>query len=260
MSTPTRSAVPVSCADALALLLQHHPEDQALELVQTRVQNKPLALHPTATTTTTTTAAGDGRAGGDARDRRRQERQAKQARPRRKPRPLTAREKRALNVHALPARSQLAYATFVPLHTLWLSYANSLVALGGGAAAMAGRLASGDLHGAVVEVVRSRAVDRVGIRGIVVKETRATLVVVTQADEAKSSSFLPLPRPSPLFSGLVRFGAGLMWSGGIQLYRRNTPFSGSLCPPPPPPQPSRTGTTAAADSGVKWCLSCRAAT
>ena len=59
---------------------------------------------------------------------------------------------------------------------------------------MAGRLASGDLHGAVVEVVRSRAVDRVGIRGIVVKETRATLVVVTQADEAKS-----LLLPFPLF-------------------------------------------------------------
>ena len=205
MSMPTRSAVPASCADALALLLQHHPEDQALELVQTRVQNKPLALHPTATTTTTTTttttstststststpttttAAKDGRADGDARDRRRQQRQAKQACPRRKPRPLTAREKRTLNVHALPAKPLLAYATFVPLHTLWLSYARSLAALGGGAVAMAGRLASGDLHGAVVEVVRSRAVDRVGIRGIVVKETRATLVVVTQTDEAKS--------------------------------------------------------------------------
>jgi len=58
---------------------------------------------------------------------------------------------------------------------------------------MAGRLASGDLHGALVEVVRSRAVDRVGIRGIVIKETRGVLVVVTQKGEGKSEYIPPPP-------------------------------------------------------------------
>lgn len=43
-----------------------------------------------------------------------------------------------------------------------------------------------DLHGALVEVVRSRAVDRVGLKGIVVKETRAVLVLVTEKGEGKT--------------------------------------------------------------------------
>jgi len=63
---------------------------------------------------------------------------------------------------------------------------------------MAGRLASGDLHGALVEVVRSRAVDRVGIRGIVIKETRGVLVVVTQKGEGKSE-YIP-PPSGPIFA------------------------------------------------------------
>ena len=44
--------------------------------------------------------------------------------------------------------------------------------------AMAQRLANADLHGALVEVVRCRCVDRVGIEGIVVKESRGTVEVV----------------------------------------------------------------------------------
>jgi ribonuclease P protein subunit POP4 len=54
-------------------------------------------------------------------------------------------------------------------------------------------LVSADFHGAEVEVVRSRCAGRVGVRGIVVRDTKFTFVVVTEGDEVKSeflSSFL----------------------------------------------------------------------
>ncbi|KAF8534029.1 Rof/RNase P-like protein [Trichophaea hybrida] len=170
MTTPD---IPASSVDTYSLLLQHNPPALASEILTSKVLNKPLPLHPTTTTTT---------AKPDARAQRRSLRAARSTRPR-KPAPLTAKEKRQLKVYVIPRK--LSYATFIPLHNLWLSYAQTLATMGGGAPAMAGRLASGDLHGALVEVVRSRAVDRVGICGIVIKETRGVLEVVTEKDESK---------------------------------------------------------------------------
>lgn len=46
-------------------------------------------------------------------------------------------------------------------------------------------LASADFHGAEVEVVRSRCVSRVGVRGIVVRDTKFTFEVVTRGDVVK---------------------------------------------------------------------------
>lgn len=48
------------------------------------------------------------------------------------------------------------------------------------------KLVSADFHGAEVEVVRSAAAGRVGIKGIVVRDTKFTFVVVTEKDEVKS--------------------------------------------------------------------------
>lgn len=46
-------------------------------------------------------------------------------------------------------------------------------------------LVSADYHGALVEVVRSRCVSRVGLRGIVVKDTKFTFEVITEKNEVK---------------------------------------------------------------------------
>lgn len=51
-------------------------------------------------------------------------------------------------------------------------------------------LASLDYHGAEVEVVRCGCVGRVGTRGIVVRDTKFTFVVVTRKDEMRSKSTL----------------------------------------------------------------------
>lgn len=48
------------------------------------------------------------------------------------------------------------------------------------------KLVSADYHGAEVEVVRSRCPGRVGVKGIVVRDTKFTFVVVTEKDEMKS--------------------------------------------------------------------------
>lgn len=47
-------------------------------------------------------------------------------------------------------------------------------------------LVSADFHGAEVEVVRSRCVSRVGLRGIVVRDTKFTFEIITKANELKS--------------------------------------------------------------------------
>lgn len=48
------------------------------------------------------------------------------------------------------------------------------------------KLVSADYHGAEVEVVRSGCASRVGVKGIVVRDTQFTFVVVTAEDRVKS--------------------------------------------------------------------------
>lgn len=50
------------------------------------------------------------------------------------------------------------------------------------------KLTSADYHGAEVEVVRSRCSSRVGVKGIVVRDTKFVFDVVTEKDEFKSES------------------------------------------------------------------------
>ncbi|KAA8904665.1 Rof/RNase P-like protein [Sphaerosporella brunnea] len=169
--------IPPASADAHALLLQHHPPALASTLLHEKIHNKPLALHPSHPA-----PAPNAR---DSRQRNRHTSSSSSTTTTSRPKPLTALEKRSLRVHA-PRLSSLRYGTFLPLKALWVEYAQSLVAMGGGADAMAQRLAAGDLHGAEVEVVRCRCVDRVGIVGVVVKETKGVLVVVCEKGGGKT--------------------------------------------------------------------------
>jgi ribonuclease P protein subunit POP4 len=54
------------------------------------------------------------------------------------------------------------------------------------------KLVSADYHGAELEVVRSQCASRVGVKGIVVRDTKFTFVVVTEKDEVKSELNGPL--------------------------------------------------------------------
>lgn len=54
------------------------------------------------------------------------------------------------------------------------------------------KLVSADYHGAEVEVVRSRCAGRVGVKGIVIRDTKFTFVIVTEKDVVKSEFRVPL--------------------------------------------------------------------
>lgn len=56
-----------------------------------------------------------------------------------------------------------------------------------GQAQIGAKLASADYHGAVLEVVRSRCVSRVGVKGVCVKETRGMFYLVGVEGGVKGS-------------------------------------------------------------------------
>ncbi|KAI5804993.1 Rof/RNase P-like protein [Geopyxis carbonaria] len=161
--------IPAALKPLHDLISAHYPAASVPSIISNKLSKQPFPLLPTSTSAVTPLL--------NARDKRRAAAATKKTTKHKRPQPLTARERRALQVHKIPA-IDATYDKFRVLHELWLSYARELVSLGGGASAMAGRVAAGDLHGAEVEVVRCRCVDRVGIRGIVVKETKCVLEIV----------------------------------------------------------------------------------
>jgi ribonuclease P protein subunit POP4 len=120
-------------------------------------------------------------------------------------------------VYRLP-KEECKYEIFQGLNRMWVQYMLEILDLGPGgggwrvqqqqqqkqekgekqqenqqknrtlvsALAHGSKLVSADFHGAEVEVVRSRCSGRVGLKGIVVRDTKFTFVIVTPKDEVKS--------------------------------------------------------------------------
>jgi len=171
---------------ALELLSRAHSPETAVSLFQEKVVNKPLLLRPT------TNEDGPN----NARAARQQKRAGKEAarRKSKKPKPLSAKQKRALSIYDVSKQEQ-KYAIYEPLHRMWLGYIKEILGLDTGASRVysgyvipksAGPiLTSADYHGALLEVVRCRSVSRVGLSGIVVKDTKFTFEVITVRNELK---------------------------------------------------------------------------
>ena len=135
-----------------------------------------------------------------------------------KPRPLSAVQKRKLGFNDIP-RSQQKYNIYESLHDLWLGYMREILGLPsstdkGAQSVGTGRvyvtpssagqmLASADMHGAKLRVVRSRCVSRVGVEGIVVRDTRGTFEVVTRGDTVKS-----VPKEQTVFAFEISLRTG----------------------------------------------------
>ncbi|KAI7346752.1 RNase P/MRP, p29 subunit [Hortaea werneckii] len=167
---------------AEALLKRAHSPDQANTIFRERVKQRPLLLRPTSPDPDL-----------DARSKRQSLRHQK-TKPQRsstKPKPLSAKQKRRLSLYDITA-SQRRYAIYAPLHRMWCAYIREILGLGCEGkrtfvdANSAGPiLVSADYHGALLEVTRSRCLSRVGVKGIVVKDTKFTFEVVTTRDEVK---------------------------------------------------------------------------
>ena len=172
---------------AHSLLLSAYPPDVASTIFTQKVLQKPLFLRPTSPDPKSQ----------DRRAQRRLERLRKKEKEsrRRKPKPLSAREKRISGIYDIPKSAQ-NYEIYAPLHTMWLGYMWEILAIseqGTGAyvtAQSAGsKLASADYHGAKILVVRSRCTSLVGLAGIVVRDTKFTFQIITQKNELKSKYF-----------------------------------------------------------------------
>lgn len=161
-----------------ALLARAHSPTSAERIFNDKIQHRTVHLRPTSPPPQVT-----------AREARRRERERK-ARDRKKalkPKPLSAKQRRKLGLYDLPREGQ-KYATFVPLHQLWLGYVHEILGTGiyTGGQDVGAKLSAADFHGAEVEVVRSGCVGRVGIKGIVVKDTRFVFEIITPKNILKT--------------------------------------------------------------------------
>ncbi|KAL2399160.1 hypothetical protein ABEF95_001481 [Exophiala dermatitidis] len=219
---------------AHALLSRAHPPDTAARIFTDKIKNKPLFL---ATTSTSASAAPEDKR---ALRRHIRLRKKEYYLRKRRPRPLGAKEKRDLGVYKLD-REAVQYETYKGLNRLWNAYMLEVLGLikpqpqpqqgdprqqqwpqpqqqqqqqkrqQSAASAVPKKqinpnshgslLASADFHGAEVEVVRCADPGRIGTRGIVVRDTKFTFVVVTLANRVRT-----LPKRNTVFRYEVRLG------------------------------------------------------
>lgn len=183
-------------AAAAALLSRAHSPTTAQTIFKDKIKQRPLLLRPSSPDPQS-----------DARAKRRTARQIKESRIKvcNKPKPLSAKQKRALCIYEVP-EAQRKYAIYVPLHDMWCAYMRDILGLQASDAdqqngsahhkayvtpvAAGPALISADYHGALVEVVRSRCSSRVGLKGIVIKDTKFTFDIITERNELKSMSRL----------------------------------------------------------------------
>jgi len=166
---------------AESLLKRAHSPDAASIIFRDKVKLRPLLLRPTSPDPKR-----------DARSKRQYERfqKAKAQRKSNKPKPLSAKQKRALCIYEIP-KEQRKYAIYEPLHRMWCGYMREILGLSDGkktyidANSAGPMLVSADYHGALLEVTRSRCISRVELRGIVVKDTKFTYEMVTEENERK---------------------------------------------------------------------------
>lgn len=167
---------------AQALLERAFSPDSAANHYTERAVKRPLILRATSATPS-------------ARAVRRQalneRKNSLKERSRKKPRPLSAAQKRKLCLNEIP-KDQQKYAIYEPLHTLWVGYMQDVLGLKDTQRAIyvtpgtcGQMLATADMHGAPVKVVRSRCVSRVGLEGIVVRDTRFTFEIITPKNVVK---------------------------------------------------------------------------
>ena len=187
------------------LLNRSRSPTSASRIFTDKIQSKPLLLQPTVNT--------DKRAlRRRIRERKKQYHLRKQARKGNKP--LSAKEKRQLGIYRLKkeeVKGEGAWEVYNGLNELWngymlevLGYMKNGTMVEGwerkevGVQAQGSLLASADMHGAKLEVVRSRDVGRVGVTGIVVRETKYAFVIV-----GEHQRWWTVPKQGSVFSVTV---------------------------------------------------------
>jgi len=185
-NTRTRLTVKMAESKGLpfgqALLERAFSPDTAASHYTERLLKRPLTIRPTSPTPSA-------RAIRRRTLNERKEKTRKQSKQ--KPRPLSAAQKRKLCLNEIP-KEQQKYSIYEPLHNLWLGYMREILCVNDAQrpvyltpASSGQMLASADMHGALLRIVRSRCVSRVGLEGIVVRDTRFTFEIITKNNLVK---------------------------------------------------------------------------
>ncbi|KAF1990763.1 ribonuclease P complex subunit Pop4 [Aulographum hederae CBS 113979] len=173
---------PSTHSASLALLNRAHSPTTASEIHKAKIANKPLLLRPSSPPPA------------NAREQRRREREKKAEKERKKrgkPRPLSAKQKRETGVHDF-RKEELKWNTMLGLNKMWGGYIRGVLGLEGDNAKQVitpqdggTLLASAEFVGARFTVVRCNCVSRVGVEGIVIRDTKGSFVVVTEKQGVK---------------------------------------------------------------------------
>ncbi|KAK8043050.1 rRNA and tRNA processing protein [Apiospora phragmitis] len=158
------------------LLARAHSPDSAARIYSDKIQHRPLYLHPNSPPPTANARA----ARRKARDEKNRKRKSQ------KPKALSASQRRKLGLYDIPKEGR-RYAVFEPLKQLWVGYMREVLGshLYTGGPACAAKLCAAEYHGAEVEVTRSGCPSRVGLKGIVVKDSRFAFEIITPKNELK---------------------------------------------------------------------------
>ncbi|KAK8060760.1 hypothetical protein PG996_010690 [Apiospora saccharicola] len=158
------------------LLARAHSPDSAARIYSDKIQHRPLYLRPNSPPP----AANARAARRKARDDKNRKRKSQ------KPKPLSASQRRKLGLYDVPKKGQ-KYAVFEPLKQLWIGYMREVLGshLYTGGPACAAKLCAAEYHGAEVEVTRSGCPSRVGIKGIVIKDSKFSFEIITPKNELK---------------------------------------------------------------------------
>ncbi|KAK2594592.1 RNase P/RNase MRP complex subunit [Conoideocrella luteorostrata] len=153
------------------LLARAHPADSVNRIYSEKIQHRTLHLRPSSPSP----------AALNARAARRKGREERKARSKVRPKPLSSRERRKLGLYDIPKKGQ-KYEIYKPLYELWQGYAREVLGndLCRGGPEAAAKLASAELHGAQAEVVRSRCTGRIGIKGIIVRDRKFVVEIITE--------------------------------------------------------------------------------
>jgi ribonuclease P protein subunit POP4 len=176
---------PRDAGSVKAILARAHSPDAVERIYSEKIQHRPLLLRPSSPPPVQ-----------NAREARRRERENRKTRIRKlKPKPLSARERRKLGLYEVPREGQ-KYAIFKPLHNLWTGYIREILGknIWDGNGDAAAKLSSADFHGAKIEVSRSSCPSRVGLKGIVIKDSKFTFEIITAKNRVKT-----VPKEGTLF-------------------------------------------------------------
>ncbi len=91
-------------------------------------------------------------------------------------------------------KDKISYETLLPMNKIWNEYINNLLNGTLNEEIIASKLLKADLHGSIIEVINSNNKNNIGIKGILLYESKRTLNILTKENKVKT-----ILKPGSLF-------------------------------------------------------------